>query len=47
MTMRYTLITAQGKIYMFNLISAAEVWQQAYGGIIFDQTVVQTQAETV
>ena len=30
--MRYTLITAKGKVYTFFVLALAETYQQAYGG---------------
>ena len=44
--MRYTLITATGKLYTFYLLAVAETYQQAYGGTLIDNSVVQT-AEVV
>ena len=44
--MRYTLITPKGRIYQFYLLATAEVWQKAYGGTLFDNSVVQ-MAEVV
>ena len=44
--MRYTLITAKGKVYTFFVLAVAETYLQAYGGTLFDNSVVQT-AETV
>ena len=44
--MQYTLITATGKLYTFYVLAVAETYQQAYGGTLFDNSVVQT-AETV
>jgi hypothetical protein len=47
--MKYTLITAKGKVYTFFVQALAETYQQAYGGTIvtndilvdkIDQTVV-------
>ena len=32
--MKYTLITKTGKVIVFNVKAAAEIFQQAYGGII-------------
>jgi hypothetical protein len=40
--MRYTLITATGKLYTFFVLAVAETYQQAYGGTLFDNSVVQT-----
>ena len=45
--MKYTLITPQGRVYQFYLLATAEVWQKAYGGTLFDKSVVQTAQETV
>jgi len=39
--MQYTLITARGKVFQFFLKSAAEQFQQAYGGVVFSQQVLQ------
>ena len=39
--MQYTLITPQGKIYQFFLKQTAVIWQQAYGGTVIDNSVVQ------
>lgn len=40
--MQYTLITPKGKVYTFFLKVVAEQFQQAYGGKLFDNSVVQT-----
>jgi hypothetical protein len=40
--MNYTLITATGKLYTFFVQAVAETYQQAYGGTLFDNSVVQT-----
>ena len=45
--MKYTLITPKGRVYQFYLKSVAEQFQQAYGGTLFDNSVVQTAQETV
>jgi len=46
--MKYTLITASGRVYTFYLKTLAETYQQAYGGTLFDQQVlVDTTAQTV
>ena len=45
--MPYTLITPKGRIYQFYLLASAQVWQKAYGGTLFDNSVVQTAKETV
>ena len=44
--MKYTLITPKGKVYTFFLKAVAEQFQVAYGGTLFDNSVVQT-AEVV
>jgi hypothetical protein len=44
--MKYTLITAKGRVYTFYVQSVALTYQQAYGGTLFDNSVVQT-AEVV
>jgi hypothetical protein len=44
--MRYTLITPTGQVYQFYLLATAEIWKGAYGGTLFDNSVVQT-AEVV
>lgn len=45
--MRYTLITPKGQVYQFYLEATALIWKQAYGGTLFDNSVVQTAKETV
>lgn len=45
--MQYTLITPTGRVYQFYLLASAEVWQKAYGGTLFDNSVVQMAQETV
>jgi hypothetical protein len=44
--MKYTLITPTGRVYQFYLLETAKIWQGAYGGTLFDNSVVQT-AEVV
>jgi len=44
--MKYTLITSNGKVLVFNVKSCAEQFQQAYGGVVFTQQVLETK-ETV
>lgn len=39
--MQYTLITSKGKVYTFFLRAVAEQFQQAYGGVVFTQQVLQ------
>jgi hypothetical protein len=46
--MRYTLITATGKLYTFYVKAVAETYQQAYGGTVFcNDILVDTPAQTV
>lgn len=40
--MQYTLVTETGKIYTFYLKVLAETYQQAYGGVVFSQQVLET-----
>jgi hypothetical protein len=44
--MKYTLITSNGKVYTFFIQTVAEQFQQAYGGVVFTQQVLET-VETV
>ena len=39
--MKYTLITPTGRVYQFYLLGAAQIWKQAYGGVLVDNTIVQ------
>ncbi len=41
--MQYTLITPKGKVYTFFLQAVAETYQQAYGGVVFTQQVLDTE----
>ena len=46
--MKYTLITATGKVYTFYLKAVAETYQKAYGGqLITADILVDTTAQTV
>lgn len=38
--MSYTLITQKGRIFTFFLRTVAEQFQQAYGGVVFDQQIL-------
>lgn len=40
--MQYTLITAKGKVYTFFLKAVADTYQQAFGGVVFTQQVLET-----
>jgi hypothetical protein len=45
--MKYTLITARGRVYTFFLRAVAETYQQAYGGVIVsDEILVDKVAQT-
>ena len=44
--MQYTLITNAGRVYTFYVLAVAQIYLQAYGGTLFDNSVVQT-AEVV
>ena len=47
--MKFTLITAKGKVYTFFIRAVAETYQQAYGGTLFTGSILtqETQNETV
>jgi hypothetical protein len=46
--MKYTLITATGRVYTFYVQALAETYQKAYGGTIVTKDVlVDTIAQTV
>lgn len=38
--MQYTLITGKGKVYTFFIRAVAEQFQQAYGGVVFSQQIL-------
>ena len=40
--MKYTLITSKGKVYTFFLKTVAVTYQQAYGGVVFTQQVLDS-----
>lgn len=40
--MQYTLITSKGKVLTFFLKVVAEQFQQAYGGVVFTQQILDT-----
>ena len=45
--MKYTLITARGRVYTFFLRAVAETYQQAYGGVIVsDEILVDKVVQT-
>jgi hypothetical protein len=39
--MKYTLITAQGKVMPFFILAVAETYKLAFGGVIFTADVLQ------
>lgn len=43
--MQYTLISDNGKVYTFYIRAVAETYQQAYGGVVITQQVLNTQKE--
>ena len=47
--MKFTLITAKGKVYTFFIKAVAETYQQAYGGTLVTDSILtqETQNETV
>ena len=44
--MKYTLIASNGKVLTFNVKACAEQFQQAYGGVLFTDQILE-QLETV
>ena len=47
--MKFTLITAKGKVYTFFINAVAETYQQAYGGTLITGSILtkETQNETL
>jgi len=44
--MKYTLIARNGKVFVFNVLACAEIFQQAYGGeLITDKFYSEIYAE--
>lgn len=41
--MKFTLITAKGKVYTFFIKAVAETYQQAYGGNLFTNEILNTK----
>jgi hypothetical protein len=39
---QYTLITNAGRVYTFFLPAVASQFQQAYGGVVFSQQIVES-----
>ncbi len=44
--MQYTLITSKGKVYTFFIRAVADQFQQAYGGVVISQQILE-QTQTV
>jgi hypothetical protein len=40
--MKHTLITPTGRIFSFFLLDTANIYQAAYGGVVFSQQILQT-----
>ena len=38
--MNYALITSIGRVYMFYVKEAAEIYQRAYGGTLVDNSIL-------
>jgi hypothetical protein len=36
----YTLITSTGRVLLFSVKACADLYQQAYGGVVFSQQVL-------
>jgi len=43
--MEYTLITSTGRVVTFYGLACAEIFQQAYGGVIFTSEVLKEKVE--
>ena len=43
--MQYTLISSNGKVYTFFLRAVAELYQQAYGGVVITDDVLDIQLQ--
>jgi hypothetical protein len=44
--MNYTLITSKGRVYTFYVKALAEQFQQAYGGVVFTQQILELVDKT-
>lgn len=42
--MTYTLLTAKGKVLVFTVKACADLYQEAYGGVVFTSQVLDTVA---
>jgi hypothetical protein len=45
--MKYTLLTSKGKIFVFTVKAAADTFQKAYGGVIFDSQIFSKDTQNV
>ena len=45
--MNYTLITKSGTVFTFYIQACAEVYQQAYGGVLFTADILNVEAPVV
>jgi hypothetical protein len=43
----FNLITSNGKIISFQIKACADLYQKAYGGVVFTQQVLDTTANAV
>jgi hypothetical protein len=41
--MQFTLITSKGKVYTFFIKAVAETYQQAFGGVVITQQILDTE----
>jgi hypothetical protein len=41
--MPYTLVTKTGQVYTFYIKAVADCYQQAYGGVVFTQQILQKE----
>ncbi len=39
--MKFTLITSNGKVFTFFVKAVAETYQQAFGGVVFTQQILE------
>ncbi|CAB4129813.1 hypothetical protein UFOVP116_126 [uncultured Caudovirales phage] len=45
--MQYTLITDSGKVYTFFIEAVAKTYQQAFGGVIVDASILVEKTKQV
>ena len=41
--MKYTLIASNGKVFTFFIKAVAETFQQAYGGVVITQQILEQE----